>query len=300
MATTDSSALVFEPDNHQMYPFALHAKWRLRGGYYPVLEPDDEAPDLQRLWTAAFGGQGIGLSRPQWVRRQASTALMRLRTGHSIRRAFTDPPPSWRLRLAETLAVPERPREPAQNLISKSVYSAFCLEWLTARTGAQVVVLLRDIRSVVSSWSELGWLAAGADGKDELACTDMGLLQERARAMGGPALDAGAPPISRVTWLLAVLELAMLRAAREHDWMVVRHEDLVQPRSDVVRDAIAGVGLTWTEATETALRSSRKPGAGFETSREPAQLVEVWKRRLTDSQIADVETVLGGFPAAVR
>jgi hypothetical protein len=289
LAQTGNAALVSEPDNHYNIPFALRAKRRLPGGFHPALSPADEAPLFEALWREAFGENGTRYSLFEQLRRTAAQRLFESAGAAEVSRCFLRPDTiANRLKAAELLAVPERPPGRADAIIVKSVYSVLAAEWIAARLDeVQVVVVLRDMLSLLSSWVALDWVP-GADehpGGSES-------LQEALRLRHGVPPPAGSP-LARVTWFLALLALSLEATVRRHPgWHVARYEDLCERPAERFRELAARVGL----APSTALAAGPS-GSPFESIASSPP--EEWRSRLTGDQIAEITAVISAFPLQI-
>jgi hypothetical protein len=303
LSTVPGAALVFEPDNQVMLPYAVRAKRPLHGGYYPV--PAGRVRHYSALWSAAYGrGKALPGENP---RRLVSGRLFRRAGERSVRAALArggiaQPPLPQRLalRAAELIAPPTRPPR-AEHVIVKSVYAARSIEWIARRLSPEptVVVVVRPVRDTVASWQALGWIPdAGHD--DELTVADPASLAALATEVGAPPLPEGASALVRTTWLLAVLLLCLDRAAaRNPQWVVVSHPELCLDPAAGFADLASALGLPWTQASSEAVLATNRPGSGFETNRVPSEAVSSWRRRLSAAQIQQVESELERF-AGVR
>jgi hypothetical protein len=292
LASCDDTALVFEPDNPQDHPYALH-KRKLPGGYYTALSPTDHAPALERLWRDAFSPPRTGPGALDELRRRAARRLFRGAKPHAPAAFRSRPRLSLTLRLAEALAVPARPTA-GPNVIVKTVYAARSLEWIADRVDAQVVVVRRDLRSVVSSWIEIWGL--GADDETELEVADPADLERVASRLG--ICSPPAEPLERTTWLLAVLDRLMVEAAtRNPEWVMVRYEDLLDDPVDSFRSLARRLGLPWTPGSDELVRASNRPGTGYDTHRVNTEARDVWRHRLTPQQQGRVSSVLAAVDA---
>jgi Sulfotransferase family len=296
LAHADEATLVFEPDNHQMYPYAFKAKRNLRGGYYPIATAECDLHLYERLWRDAFGDSGTSYTRSERARRAVAQRLLRWRRDEQVVEAFTSTKRvTRRLRVAEALAVPERPLRECRNLLVKSVYTPLAVEWVAGLVDAQVVIVFRDLRNIVSSWSELGWIVPR--GEDELLASDPEVQESLRLRLGVPPVSIADSPIGRLTWLLALYTTALEDAVRRNpQWVVVRHEEAVSDLPHSLQALAGALGLRWTERAARATASAAKPGRGFEISRMPDTLRDAWTRRLTEAQSAEVDDVLARFP----
>jgi hypothetical protein len=182
-----------------------------------------------------------------------------------------------------------------ENVIVKSVNAALSAEWLAARLDVQVVVVLRDLLNVLSSWVDLGWL--GSPDANELASSDPPLLEQLALGYGVPSLTAGGSALARLTWLLGLLKMSLERTARAHpEWHVARHEELCEQPPERFRGLAARVGLKWSPEADAAVAATDAPGSGYQIERVASSLPNVWRSRLAPQQVAEIASVLGAFP----
>lgn len=296
LGATPESTYVEEPDNHLTYPFAFRAKYRLPGCFYTALNPDDEAPEYERLWREALRPAARRSPSPdRKARRALCAALWRLAAHDEIRRAFLDPNAvALKLRAARTLSVPVTPLLPSRHVVVKSVYAALSLEWIAARFPVRVVIVRRHLLNVISSWMELRWV--GTAGNDMLDSLDPAVQDRLSAEHGVPLPDPGASSFARGTWLLGVLDLALLDAARRHpDWLVVSHEALCDDPALGFRSLSHQLGLDWTAAAERVLDSLNRPGRGTQRARLSSQLPEIWRSRLRPDQLAEIAPLLERF-----
>jgi hypothetical protein len=289
------STLVSEPDNHLMIPAALRAKRRLGRGIFPYLVPDESALEYEEIWAQAFGESGADYTFSEMLRRTAAHGALAMLPEQRIRQAFrVSPSVTPGIRLVERLAVPDRPASLTDDLIVKSVYAPLAVEWIAARFEANVVVLLRDVRNVASSWIELGWTGSLAD--DELAMSHRPTLERLGREWGLPQLPAD-QPVSRLAWFLGLLTVSLEQAAARHpEWTVVRHEAVCADPRRSFKELAARLGLEWTDEADAAVGDTNRAGRGFQIQRVAAELPHAWRSRLASEQIDEIESVLAPFP----
>jgi Sulfotransferase family len=279
---------VHEPDNHLVRPEAWRAK---RGwGANPAVGPEDEAPELWRLWAVAFAGG----PRP-------SAAYATARLLHRIvpRTAETDlgktgaGPAAVLLALAGALAGRGRPAvDPPGPVVVKSVHSTRSLEWLAARFDPHVVVLDRHPFAIIASWAALGWTS--------FLDREPAALRYSLEVLGVSPPAAGAAWIERAAWHYGVLASYLRRSLERHPgWEVVSHEALCA-------DPVAGftalcdrLALPWTEEAHRFLLASNRPGHGYSTNRLWAEQVAGGRDRLSAVDRERVLDVLAAFPGLV-
>lgn len=295
LARTKDAVLVSEPDNQLLSGFALREKRRLGRGFHPYLSPGERDAGFERLWFEAFGMVCPTESHFAAVRRALARGALSATSERSIRRAFVGEGSRIHLgvRLAEMASVPERPSRQDGPVIVKSVYAELCVEWVADLVSPQVVVVLRDVRNVVSSWLKMGWLGSWKD--NELVASDLRGLEEIQGRYQLPT--APTSQIGRLAWFLALLTLALEDAAYRHpDWLVVRHEALCQSPSEAFATLAQRAGLVWTEAGSASVAELNRPGNGFEIRRVAAEMPEIWRSRLDPGAQFEIERVLESFP----
>jgi Sulfotransferase family len=290
LASTPGATYLSEPDNHGYRPFALRAKLRLPGRFYPAPRPDDEPPDYLRLWRAALGFERRGVGeRP---RTHAAMRLLRTSSAGDPHRLLAKRELPIAVRLAVALAVPERPAGPGDVLVVKSVHAPLALEWIAARFPVEVLVVLRRPLSVLSSWLELGWVGdAPASELDPRVAADI------SAALGAPPLDASFSRLAEAAWLIGILSTSLLTAAaRNPGWHTVSHEGLCESPHEQFAGTAAGLGLHWGEASNAVLDRLDRPGRGYETTRVAATVPDAWRSRLSPAQADEATAVLDTFP----
>jgi Sulfotransferase family len=295
LASTKGATYLEEPDNHLTYPFAFRAKHNLRGCFYTTLGPHDEAPEYERLWREALRlHDGPVAPVSSTARRSLASLIWRSVPNREIRRAFIDRKAvTGRLRLVERLAVPER-ASMSPHLVVKSVHAPLSVEWIAARFPVRVVVVLRDLLNIVSSWVQLRWLAGGGD--DVLESLDPATRDRLATEHDIPPPLRDASPLARGAWLLGMLGLALEDAAAKHpEWVVVRHEELCRAPNESFREAAVRSGLEWTVEADRTLANLNRPGSGTEVHRVASELPDVWRSRLAPQHLSELEPLLERF-----
>jgi hypothetical protein len=300
LGSAKDSTYLEEPDNHLMHPFAFRAKHRLPGRFYTALPPDEDAAEYELLWREAFGGSGDQGRRAPLAtraRRRLAAGIWRTVSHNEVQRAFRDPTRiASKLRAAAALAVPEIPSPGARHVVVKSVYAALSIEWIAARFPAGVVIVVRDLLNVLSSWVELEWI--GTPGDDMLDGLDPIVQQRLATTHGVPVPERGASPLVRGAWLLGMLDLSLREAAgRNPGWIVVRHEDLCDDPPAGFRTLSQALALEWTADADRTLARLNRPGRGIERARVADELPEIWRSRLSPSQVAEVAPLAERFGA---
>lgn len=291
LARAAGATYLEEPDNHFRFAYAFRAKQALGQGQYPRLAPGARggaADELEMLWRAAFEPV------PRWrrgTRPALANSLVRRAGASRVTSALSTRRPQLVLRLAASLAAPERPPEIAAGLVVKSVYTALCAEWVAELCKPSVVVVLRRPLSVLSSWIALGWLKRGSPAPLEtLGSEIVDTLAERY----GVAPEGS--EIARAAWVVAALTSELEDAARRsRDWHVVRHEALCASPATAFPDLAAAVGIRWRSEGERALAEMSRPGSGYETARLPQQTIDSWRTRLTPDAVAEASKVFEAF-----
>lgn len=283
LGRTSGSSYVHEPDGTSD-PFSFRAKFSQH--FDPILDPRDEAPDLERLWQGAFAGG----ARPNSVRGRIARRAFRRVTSEQKRAALLHGHFTPRLRIAYSMAMP-RVATDADNVVVKSVNAALCAEWITTRWDPRVVVVSRDPRNVLSSWLSLGW-----NGPDPVHYRALGDIAEQRWGAKAPPPDA--PTLARAAATVATLSLALRDALRRNDdWLQVTHEALCADPVPRLVQLAAALGLTWSPEAEAYVVESDRPGVGYRTERVASEQADRWQERLSPEQLALIDSVLAQFPA---
>lgn len=283
---TAGAAYVHEPDGTGD-AFAFRAKLHLL--HHPILEPDDAAPEFERLWAGAFAGGAFARS---WRGRVAQRLYLGVKVPQKVAARehgrFTP-----RLKVATVAAVP-RAAVDAERVVVKSVNASLCAEWITRRFDPRVVVVSRDLRNVLASWLSFGWNPPRGPMYDALR----GLARSR---WGAELPRRDAPDLERATATVGTLTASLLEALRRNpDWVHVSHEDLCADSVPRLRAAAEAVGLRWTPEAERFVVESDRPGKRYQTNRVAGDLPERWRERLTTEQVATITSVLDRFPPHLR
>jgi hypothetical protein len=293
LGATAGAGYLHEPDSvtdGRWRPFATKA---LRGlGNSPTIEPRAGAPRAyEELWDAAFS------DRVRQVPGQArvARALYRRLSAEQLRAAMgaTGARASVTARVVGALAVPahfEAPG-PARRVV-KSVQLPFALDWVAARVQAQVVVCCRHPLDVVASARGLNW------------GSPVGRISPALRAQSlawGVDLPAPDDPVVGIAWTVGMQMSALDASAGAHpEYHVVDHATLCEDPAREFRKLVDVLGLEWTQSVDEFLRTSDRPGRGYELTRVAAEQRERWRERLSADEASAAIGVLAQFPIAER
>ncbi len=284
LGSTDSAVYVNEPDG-LTDPYAFRAKLHLH--HHPMLAVGDSADDYTTLWDGAFSGGAVAeTARDRLARRLFAGTTHEQRNTARQAGSFTP-----RLRLAAMLAVP-RVAVDVENVIVKSVNSAFSTEWIVDKFDPAVGVITRNPLSVLASWRKFGW----APPQHQAFETVRALMAERFD-IGLP--DIGASPLARSTAMIGALAFTLDEAAARHpEWVTIDHEAMSLAPTTKFAEIATRLGLTWTDSASAFVAASSKPGTGYTTQRVAADVVDSWKRLLTPAEITEAQDVLARFTGA--
>lgn len=274
----EGARVVKEPDNVDADPSGSGLS-RLGFGPYPVIDPSDQAPQFRALWDLAFSAR---VPNKPGVRRSAARAVLRLPA------PLRDP--VLRRSARAVSALPGR----ASQVVVKSIYAQFAVDWLVQHYDPRVVVIERHPLNVVSSWTELG-----VHGFDLL---ERPLIRERwLDPLGITVPPPEASKLERAAACVGLVTTVLRDQVRRHPgWLVVSHERLCAAPQAEIREVCEGVGLTWTDGVARFLAESNRPGEGFSNVRVTSEQPMRWRGRLTDQQADEVQAVLDRFPSRGR
>jgi len=268
----------YEPDNVDADPSTVGAAGQRGFGPYPVIDTDRDAGQFAPLWDLVFSGRLPFALRER--RRLRPAARIALRLPRSVR----DP----LVRGAAALSA-RRPGR-AENIVVKTIYATFSLEWLVARYRPQVIAMQRNPLNVVSSWRELHIPLF------DLA-TRSSLRTRYIEPLGIEPPDGAAPEVARIAWHVGLLTHVISQALDRHpEWVFVTHEDLCDDPATTIRRVAAQVGLEWTDDIDRFLNDNNRHGEGLAPVRIANEEPTKWRQRLTDAEVAQIEEVLDQFP----
>jgi hypothetical protein len=269
-----TTTVVDEPDNPDANPLAVSVNADL--GWYPVLDPGEESPRYEQLWTLAFGGG--------WPTRPALMPLARL--------AKKLPPRVLEAVLRPGADVLAHRRGATEVIIVKSVLVTLCLEWVVARFAPLVVIIERDPLNVIASWLELDIPLGGLD-------TDASVRARLLDPMGIVAPPSASSRLERIAWCVGVLRAVSRRGQAVHrDRIVVRHEQLCADPVAEFQQLYDRLGLRWTSDTAAYIEASNRPGRGYETTRVAREAGEKWRSVLSTDDVTTVRAVLDQIPTS--
>ena len=239
-----------------------------QSGMHPYIPADQEHPNYERIYTRAFQGRTY--------------------------RPFT-PTRGYLQHLARQL----KALYPAQDrrILVKTVYSITNTEWLCRRFMPRVVVLLRNPYSVAHSIHRK-WPEANL----KLLLDQSGLMSDYLNPYRAVLENARTPYAVLAARIGAYYKIILQMAARNPDWLVVKHEDLCGDPERVFRQLFSGLDLAWTDATEDAIRASNRPkedDAVAHVQRVAEEEPEKWRSLLTESQIREIRDAYAVFSTGV-
>lgn len=181
---------------------------------------------------------------------------------------------------------PRRPR-----LILKDPLASFSLEWLTRNFDLDVVVMVRHPCAFAWSLKRMDW------------DMDFGALLRQPRLMEDHLStfvdDLRSPPgdiVARAGLMWSCINSVLAEEFERHpQWRWRRHEDVATRPLEELSRLYADLGLRWTSEAEAAVRSmthgsedEAPKGQVHALVRDSHRVPEVWKKRLTTSEIATV------------
>jgi hypothetical protein len=281
LARTRSAAYVHEPDGTND-PFSFRATLPLHP--HPMLDPGDEAPDYERLWTGAFAGGAPSATVADRIARRAYGGV----TGPEKRHARLTGRLSPRLRLAVALARPRVARTDVEHVVVKSVNTAFSAQWVADRFPVAVAVMSRHPLNVIASWHEFGWAPHGP--------TYRAMRARAAERWSIDLPDEDAGVLAQVCAMVGAIEYSLHRhlEANPH-WIEIGHEQACIDPLGVFTDAALRLGLEWHDDATRFLAESDRPGAGFATRRVGAEQPHRWRERLGADELRTATDVLARF-----
>ena len=271
LSSAPDAVQVFEPDNPQRADGTFPQVAKRGLGWMPVLAPGEPAPGYKRLWDLALAGG--------WPTRTPFPAARRV----VERLPAPLKAPAFGLMARAGVAARRTP----EHVVVKTVHGSFALEWITASRALEVVVVRRNLFAVYTSNLDLGWGPAGI--------TTIPGLDDLVRREGWPAFDPGASLLAAKAWEIAVMTKALEAAcARNPEWPVVWHEDLVASPVERFGALFERLGLPWNDDTRAFLERNM-PGAGKSTTTDASAIVGRWASKYSQSEIEEMLAVFREF-----
>ena len=280
LGTCPGTRTVFEPDNENILPAAIHGKQEL--GRYPCLAPGQDPGAYGGLWAWILNG----------AHEDARARLARRILGPGKAERTFDTAPDLVTRLGAALARDPRAGAPCPDrVVVKSIHAALSIEWIDATFDVTPLVLLRHPGNVLASWMEIGH----KDGRNATLDSRPDIRARYVDRWGVPL--PGPDPVEQMSWRICLLTAALEEAVAAHPgWHLRTHEQLCTDPVATFRALVGDLGLTWSDATEAFLIENDTPGEGYATKRVAADVVDSWRSRLDDAQLATLTRVLGWFP----
>ena len=237
-------------------------------GMHPYLPVDQDDADYENIYTRAFQGSTF---RP--------FTLSRGYLRHVMREAKAMLPSDNR------------------RVLVKSVYSILNTEWLCKRFRPRVVVLLRNPYSVAHSIHRK-W----PDANLKLLIDQPKLMADYLGSYREIIERAQSPYGVLAARIGAYYKIVLQMAARNPDWLVVKHEDLCRDPMQGYRQLFSSLDLVWTRDTDEALRLSNRPkqdDAVSHVQRVASEEPDKWRSLLSQSQIDEIREAYTAFSTGV-
>jgi hypothetical protein len=195
-----------------------------------------------------------------------------------------------------------RHRRAGSVALVKDPLAFFSAEWLAARFGMNVVVLVRHPAAFASSLRLLGWSYPFADLLAQPRLMDTLLRPFAAEVEAFAAAERPVLDQAVLVWRL-IYHTALEYRRRHPEWTFVRHEDLSRDPVGGFRDLFVRLGLAFTEEARRAVEAysgSHNPaqpavhlGSMVALRRDSAANLSNWRRRLTAAEVARVRDGVG-------
>jgi hypothetical protein len=195
-----------------------------------------------------------------------------------------------------------RHRRAGSVALVKDPLAFFSAEWLAARFGVNVVVLVRHPAAFASSLKLLNWSHPFSHFLAQPRLMDTLLRPFAAEVEAFAAAERPVLDQAVLVWRL-IYHTALEYRRRHPDWSFVRHEDLSRDPAGGFRDLFARLGLAFTEEARRAVEAYSGPhnpaqpavhiGPDAALRRDSAANLSNWRRRLTAAEVARVRDGVG-------
>lgn len=228
----------------------------------------------------------------EYLRPVENMLAFRYRTAAELRTVRS---PRDAARLARDWYRFRRYRSGRARALLKDPTAVFSAEWLSERFGAQVVVTIRHPAGFVSSLMQLGWTHPFDHFlRQPLLLRDLlEPFEAEIRAFATkerPLLDQGI-----LLWNLIHHVITRYQQTRP-DWSFVRHEDIAREPTEGFRTLYGRLALPFDQGVQASVaRHSTSSDSAesvdpFDVRRNSNATVSVWRRRLTNRQIARIRS----------
>lgn len=229
----------------------------------------------------------LGRTVDGWTRLEEPTAAQ----ARALRRAYTATTPMVYSRYGvRRWAAPL----PWSTLVVKDPFAVLSVPAVHRVTGARPVVIHRHPGAMLVSYRRMGWLP---DVEEIRPVVERYRATRDASDPEVPHLPAGAAPDGAVAmgWFWSALyAMAVADLSRTPGTLVVAHEDLATDRDACAR-LFDELGLGWSAAVDAELG---REGATEQAAtrlhnfdRSPAEAATSWRRRLSETEIRDIEEI---------
>jgi hypothetical protein len=283
LSTAPGTVLINEPDYPESYLSGGLAVDEY--GLYPVIGMGASASPYEMIWDVAFSG---GFPGRAMTRR--------------IGRMLVAMPPKIIQPFVRTAArIVPRIRTSPEHCVVKTVNAQFAIDWIAERYHPTVIVVRRNLLSVIGSWLQMGFIPYAITTPFELS-EHPEIRREFLEPLSLHPPSRDAPLIKRIAWHVGLLSIGLERAVARHpEWIVLDHEDLCKSPIECFRALFSEAGLTWTDDVERELHRLDRPGSGLNVQRVAREQIDSWKTSLSPEQAADAMGILRRFsePAAM-
>jgi hypothetical protein len=248
-------------------------------GLYPVLTPGELAPRYEMMWDVAFSG---GFPDRPSTRRAGKVIV-------ALPQAIRQPIVRTTARMLRSVS------RPPENCVVKTVHAQFAIDWIAARYHPIVILVRRNLLSVIGSWLQLGFVPYAIDTPFELPDHPK-IKRDYLKPLAADPPSPDAPMLHQIAWHVGLLSVGLERAiARHPEWIVVSHEDLCRSPIERFRELFSHSGLAWTSAVEHELSRLNKPGSGVGPQRVARDRIDSWKSTLSAAQVDEATRILLPF-----
>jgi Sulfotransferase family len=264
---------VFEP-LHRKVPQV--PRWGVNSGLPGAyLRPGESYPQWEAFFDALFAGRISNCwTRQDWV--SVPKALGRWRLAERIG-----------FRIAKIQFQSRHMR--GNRYVIKEIRANLMLDWLTSRTDARIVYVIRHPCAVIASrmsriqQEELDWVVD----LDEILC-QTSLMRDYLEPFR-KTMREGSTPLRRQAILWCVENLVPLLQARSRDWLLFCYEEFVSDQNEAFKRVFQSLGLEPTSRTEwTKNRVVSNPTHDLSTPRP-------WYAPLTEAEGEEVLRVCEEF-----
>lgn len=184
---------------------------------------------------------------------------------------------------------------PTGRVMVKDVHSVLALDWIRQHIAPRTVLVLRHPCAMANSWVRNNWKN---EGMYAALLEQPALLDGVLKPFESHLRSAQGDYFSRLgAYWGACYHVALEQQKHHQDWVVIRHEDLLENPGDRFHELAAGLDLPWIGRMQKRLERSNSAGSDepFAIKRLLEEEKVKWRKQLEPEQIRAIQAAASPF-----